>query len=248
MTTSSKAGERGNTLEPGDRFLDAYARTERYLRKAVGAERGIPFGQLVREAAKRDRVIRRFRDDLLEFAELRNAMVHQRVDGRPIAEPHESTAYSLEHIADLLDHPPLLAARFLREPSVARADEPLAAALHRMESTDHSVLPVLQQGTYVGILTSTGVMRWLAHQIDHSAAVAKALVGDVIGYAKQPEERVVWLSERATAFDALDAFQRAVERGHKVDAILLTKAGTRGDPVIGIVTVADVPALLDMMG
>jgi CBS domain-containing protein len=231
-----------------DRFLDAYARTERYLREVVGAERGVPYGQLVREATRRDRIVRRFRDDLLEFGELRNAIVHQRSDGHPIAAPFEATAAQLERIAGLMDRPPRVAERFVRKVSQAGAHEPVDAVLRRMRDGDFSVVPVYEHDRFAGLLTSTAIVRWLADVLGGDGDLGARPVRDVLTYCKHVADRVRWLAETATAIEAVEAFQDASERGHKLDAILLTHSGRSEERILGIITVADVPALLEMIG
>ncbi|MGI6588953.1 MAG: hypothetical protein ACOX2N_09395 [Peptococcia bacterium] len=52
----------------------------------------MPFGQLVKKSEKIEKSVRTYADDLIEFADLRNAIVHKRSDGvHPIAEPHLNT-------------------------------------------------------------------------------------------------------------------------------------------------------------
>lgn len=238
--------EAPSRFDASNRFLDAYARIERRLRVIVNADRGVPFGQMVRDAARADRVVRRYRDDLLEFGELRNAIVHQRVDGRPIAEPHESTADKLASIADLLDQPPRLMPAFGRHVASAEPAEDLAAVLERMRDGDYSVIPVYDKRQYIGLLTHSAVARWLASVIGEKT-VQRARVDDVLSAAKNPQGRVVFVRQNATVFDALDHFQRAAEKGSRLDALVITAKGDRDEAPIGIVTAADVPSLLEMI-
>ncbi len=70
-----------------DQFLDAFSRIEKLLRRMVDGRRVDSFTFLVREAAKRSATVRRVEQDLLEYADLRNAIVHERGGGFVIAEP-----------------------------------------------------------------------------------------------------------------------------------------------------------------
>jgi hypothetical protein len=70
------------------RFLNASAPIEKHLRTIVDGERYVTFAALVDKASAGSAVVRRYRDDLREYGDLRNAIVHERSDGYPIAEPH----------------------------------------------------------------------------------------------------------------------------------------------------------------
>jgi hypothetical protein len=64
----------------GDRFEVAYNKIDALLRKKVGRERSSAFSSVVMEAAKKDATVRAYKDDLLEYGDLRNAIVHDRVE------------------------------------------------------------------------------------------------------------------------------------------------------------------------
>src|SRR5919201_3927910 len=88
------------------KFLDAIAAIETLLRKMSGAGRLVGFYQLVDSAAQRSPSVRRHKDDLKEYADLRNAIVHERSGGRAIAEPHERVVSELRRLAVALANPP----------------------------------------------------------------------------------------------------------------------------------------------
>ena len=76
----------------GDRFESAYNKIDALLRKKVGGERTVPFSSVVIEVAKKDPAVRRNKDDLLEYGDLRNAIVHDRGKAPVLlADPRESS-------------------------------------------------------------------------------------------------------------------------------------------------------------
>ena len=62
----------------GDRFEAAYNRIDALLRKKVNGARDLSFSAIVQDAARKDATVRANRENLLEYAELRNAIVHDR--------------------------------------------------------------------------------------------------------------------------------------------------------------------------
>lgn len=68
-----------------DRFLNAFSSIEQQLRKITRRGKETRFYQLVDEASASTPAVASYKDDLKEFADLRNAIVHERGDGRVIA-------------------------------------------------------------------------------------------------------------------------------------------------------------------
>ncbi|MDY0407725.1 hypothetical protein [Paracerasibacillus soli] len=89
-----------------ERFLTAYNRIEKYLKVQVHDKRELGFSRMVRMLSKSNAVLKQYQDDLLEFAQLRNAIVHNRVDTTyVIAEPHLSIVEQIERIERALTKP-----------------------------------------------------------------------------------------------------------------------------------------------
>jgi hypothetical protein len=57
----------------GDRFEAAYNKIDALLRENLGITRTIAFSLIVLEAAKKDPTVRAYKDDLLEYGDLRNS-------------------------------------------------------------------------------------------------------------------------------------------------------------------------------
>ena len=93
-------------LSNGDRFESAYNKIDALLRKKVGGPRSLPFSSVVNEAAGKDPTVRMHKDDLLEYGDLRNAIVHDR-GKTPIvlADPREDVVEKVENIFNRLSHP-----------------------------------------------------------------------------------------------------------------------------------------------
>ncbi|HAQ0355509.1 TPA: hypothetical protein IWO52_001230, partial [Enterococcus faecium] len=63
-----------------DLFLISFNRIEKWMRDEMGNARNMGFTELVRRLAQRKQLmIRKYEDDLLQLAQLRNAIVHDRI-------------------------------------------------------------------------------------------------------------------------------------------------------------------------
>ncbi len=229
----------------GERFLDAFAAIERLLRQKAGARREDRFSALVETAARRDPAVRRLAVDLKEYADLRNAIVHERGGGHLIAEPHESTVSRIEEIRTLLERPPQLGSLFHGPVQVADPHEPVGTAAQQMRKGDFSQLPVYEGPAFIGLLTAETVTRWLAAMLAGGVGlVEEAAVADVLPHTEDPVHHCAFLPRDATAFDALDKFDRHASHGWSLDAILLTHSGDPNQRPLAIITTFDIPTLI----
>ena len=228
-----------------DRFLEAFNSIDNLLRKRFAIDRKTGFYGAVEIAAGKDRSVRRFELDLKEYADLRNAITHERTDGRAIAEPHASTVAGLEEILDLLTEPPKVGDLFRHKVERADIGEPVGRAAKAMLDEDFSQVPVYEGSNYAELLTAETIARWLADKLASGIGlVEEAPIRDVLRFTEDTEH-FAFLARRETVFDALAGFENFTSRGKSLDAILITESGKRDERPIGIITVFDMPKLID---
>jgi len=148
-----------------DRFLNAFNSIERSLRKFTKKEKGERFYTLVDVASKSYPIVRHFSNDLKEFADLRNAIVHERTDGHVLAEPNNQAVEMIEHIASLLSNPPKVIPLFKCKVYALSVGDPIAKAVKAMSERSFSQMPVYDGAAFVGLLTANTVARWLGASI-----------------------------------------------------------------------------------
>jgi hypothetical protein len=225
------------------RFLDTFASLEHHLRVLLEPEKFKNFTQMVKEAANRDAGIQRMRATLIECARIRNFLAHGS-NANPVAYLTEGTVTQIQKVRDILLNPPRLLPAFAKEVLTCNVDEPLSTALARMATDVVKKLPVYRGPNLVGLLVAKTITRWLAHC--PPAAVpqpSQVQVGDVLKY-QDGESLYRLLPATATYFDALAAFQDAAyNKGRHMDALLVTATGSDAGPLLGIVTIAQVPEL-----
>src|SRR5690606_29731937 len=101
------------TVKNSDRFLVAYNRIEKLLSAKVDEEGYFPFYRLIDKVKIKNSVVRKYEDDLREFGDLRNAIVHNRTGiDFVIAEPHDDIVERIEQIEGKLGNPLSVGALF----------------------------------------------------------------------------------------------------------------------------------------
>ena len=89
------------TVKNSDRFIVAYNRIEKILAEKADSNDYSPFYRLIDKVKITNSVVRKYEDDLREFGDLRNAIVHSRTDvDYVIAEPHDEIVEHIELIEE----------------------------------------------------------------------------------------------------------------------------------------------------
>jgi hypothetical protein len=146
----------------GDRFEGAYNKIDALLRKKVGGQKFYPFSFLVNEAANKNPTVRKYKDDLLEYGDLRNAIVHDRGKAAVLlADPRDDAVSKIEDIWDRLSQPKTLRSLPLRVPlRIFAGSEALAEALSYMRANDFSQVIAFHGEKHL-ILSTEGIALWL---------------------------------------------------------------------------------------
>jgi CBS domain-containing protein len=223
-------------MQPGaEELLRLLNQIDERLKQRVRSHEGRGFMMRLDIAARADPVLARYKDDLREYSELRNAIVHyQGFPTEVLAEPTEEALQRLRRIVEQILDPPRLVPTFASSVRCFSADDPLLDALRFMNEQRHSQVPVQCAGQ-LALLSAEGIGRWLAANPEARAVATP--VRDVLAYERPGTFEIK--SGDTTLEDARVAFQQAVARGVRLRAILITKGATADGKLLGLVTAAD---------
>lgn len=199
---------------------------------------------MVDEASAKSAAIRRYRDDLKEYGDLRNAIVHERTDGHAIAEPHTNVVSNIESLSQLIADPPTVLPLFRRSVQVVDVKATISTALEFFFPKNFSQVPVVAHRGVVGLLTTNTVSRWLAAEVGHELVnLPDHSVSDVLKFSEHGDNwRLV--SRDTTLAEVVEAFAAADSSGKRLDAVLVTQSGKPAEGLLGIITIHDMPKLL----
>lgn len=226
------------TVDRTQHFLNRFNELEQFLRETTNSKREVPFGALIGRAASENAAVRRHERDLREFADLRNAIVHEHPRGHVIA---DITAEALAEFIGMVEHitaPERVYPLFRREIVVYREDAPLCDAISDLYDSGHSQV-IVRIGKMLTLLSSAGITRWLGSQIDGSAV---DLDGATIGDALQFEEDggIAFLARDASVDEARELFLSFPTRHRqRLRAIVITEHGLPSESPLGIITASD---------
>jgi predicted transcriptional regulator len=220
-----------------EEFLHLLNQLDEHLKHRAKRHEGRGFMMRAEIASRQDPVLQRYMNELREFSELRNAIVHYReYPTEIIAEPTENALERLRRIVEHIIDPPKVIPTFAGTVKCWQTEDQLLDALHFMDRQGHSQLPVYNAGE-MALLSSDGIARWLAACASEMVGLAGKTVGDVLPYEKQ--HSFVLVSEKATVEQARQAFHKALERGQRLRAVLVTSNGQPAAKLLGIITAAN---------
>ena len=226
-------------------FISAYNTIDSRMRAIYRGKGNLQFSDLVRRCAEFNNTVRKYEDDLLLCARLRNVIVHESKKNRIIAEPCDELTRLICHVADLLSMPPKLSV--LKEKNVTGidAEATLADVLIRIAQTNYSNMPVYRKGRMIGILNNRRVVRVIGQALERGEDVDTCLqtpCADVL-QAEDMHRFYRVLGRNDTVQEAIDAF----EDNRKLLAGLVTESGQLGDRIVNLLTSADIPKLIRIL-
>lgn len=231
-------------VKNSDKFIESFVKIEMYLKKYLQSPK-IGFVQMIHTAAKTNPIVKRHVAELIEFSQLRNAIVHNRAGEEvAIAEPHDSICIEIEKISKSLESPILIHTLFKSSKIyITDLSMSLKDLLEAQNSNNYSVVPVYDRTIYVGLVHPRSYQKLLQHYSDASIDLSKLSVKDILK-AHPDDDRVVFESSNSSVFTVLQRFITQQEKGRGLIAVLITQNGKPNEKLLGILTAADLPRMM----
>ncbi|MGM9923669.1 MAG: CBS domain-containing protein [Bacillus sp. (in: firmicutes)] len=222
-----------------ERFETAFNRIHKALKENVTNAKSDKFTDLVRQGKKHG-VIRYYEADLCQFAKLRNAIVHEKIDdGYYIAEPHEDIVKKIEKIADAFEKPSSALSISTKKVYSFRETDPLSEVLKVINKYGYSEFPIYdEKGQYRWLLTSAEIVKYLsAYFNEDNINLKRVKLLDL--YDEKKDYHVRFVDQNATVFETEDLFEEFHKNNKKLECIIITAKGTTVEEPNGIITSSD---------
>lgn len=229
--------------DASSRFVDTYNIIHNWMRKELDAPRE-DFWRLLDDMALKHPDFRRHVEHLRAFAEVRNLIVHKYSRERPLVVPSILSLQKFVAIKEQLLSPPRLLDFASTPVEQCKPTDPLGSCVKKMHDGVFSQLPVFEGNNYCGLLTAETIARWLATEFvgDWQGIVIETCVTEVLKH-QENDDNYKFMSAKATVTEALSAFEEFQRNGKRLEAILITNSGSPTEPLLGIVTILDIPKL-----
>ena len=226
-------------LTLAERFETAFNRIHKVLKDSVKHANTDKFTELVHKG-KSHILIRYYEKDLCQYAKLRNALVHEKINSDfYIAEPHQDIVEDIERIADEFEKPKTGLSISSKEVYYFYEDDLLKDVLACIKKKSHSRFPIYnKKEEYKWLLTTKEIIIWLASQFDNpNINLNHVKVKDLSN--PNHVNRVEFASQNATVFEIEDIFEEDHKNKNRLEAVLITPSGNETEKPNGIITSAD---------
>lgn len=229
----------------GEEFLLTYNKIEQLLRKKLRLEEHIPFQQLIKVGAEFYKELHFFRHDLIEYAQLRNAIVHNRNGDKLIAEPLREVVDNFELIYKKLSEPKKVIDILNHGVFLLNPKDSFQYALKIMRKYDYTTIPVYEKDKFLGVFNTSSVTRWLTKNMKENEIIEYkgVLVEDIL--LDDEMMALKFVSEETSVYDVRDIYKKNIISQNQIDAIIITETGdSKGKPLM-IFTTWDMPKILE---
>jgi len=224
-------------------FLAAFNDIEEILRNRAKRERGEDTFLGLFKRLEHDRLVGRFKKQLLKLAGLRNILVHH--NGPAITEPTDIALETLEKIRQVLTKPPSVLEISSRPLILCTDDTSIKEVVRYMHEKKYTQMPVTHEKHLIGIFSNETLQRWVAEHISDDGLLAvEKLVHDIREHLDPlfPED---FLPRNAEAFIIEKLFSNTATR--RINALFVTENGRIDECLLGIITPHDLLKLQEYL-
>lgn len=227
-----------------ERFIDSYNFVDKLL-KDIEKDHYESFSSKVKNS--KNPLIRNFRDKLLDYGELRNAIVHNpKIGGRFIAEPLEEVVIDFENIKEKLTNPKKVIPTFQFEVIGAHKNEKLDKVLKIMREMSFSQFPVFDDNnSIIELINTNTISRWLGKNIINDEIITEnPKVSELISEIEF-KNNYKFISRDCNIYNAYNFFIQQIENSNRnLDVLFITNSGSPDEKLLGLITIEDIANLI----
>ncbi|PYE36603.1 CBS domain-containing protein [Psychrobacter fozii] len=233
-------------MNNSEKFLETYNNLDQYLKKEIRADDYVSYANKVKNS--KNTVVNKFKDELLSFGTLRNAIVHNpKIDNKAIAEPHDRTVERFNEIYEIINNPKKVIPTFQFDVLGANKDDYINDILKQMKQKSFSQFPVLDSNeAIIELINNNTISRWLASEIDENGMI---IVDGVTVENLIPEiefkRNYKFISRDTSIYKAYDLFLNHInEKERNLDVLFITHNGKETEKLLGLITISDLAPLI----
>lgn len=223
--------------ERAEQFLNEFNQLEKFLKEELGAPANMGFAEVVRRLARqKNSPLDEYENDLLQMAQLRNAIVHEKIaEDFVIAEPNEWAVNRITEIHDAIMTPEKVLPRFKKHVTGFDKNISVTDIFAKIAEKHYSQFPIYDNGKFLGLITIRGIGFFAATESQHGYLdVSHKTAEDLIGISfKKPNYR---FCSQDTAINEVEKWFQEIAQ---LEAVLITRDGNQDGQLLGIIRPRD---------
>ncbi|MBP2100036.1 CBS domain-containing protein [Enterococcus rivorum] len=224
-------------------FLNSFNRVEKWLREQLNNSSNIGFSEMVRRLArKKGSQVGTVEEDLLQMAQLRNAIVHERISQEfIIAEPNEWAVNRMVEIEQLLVSPAKVLPRFSKKVTGFETNISIKEILAIVVRKRYSQFPIYKKGIFQGLITVHGIGFWFAMESEKGEIYIEGRKASELLEINRNKINYHFVNGETTIFEAQELFSNQPW----LEAILITRNADPNGNLLGIIRPKDLYKILE---
>lgn len=227
------------TIKNSEQFLATFNKLEKHFKNKFFRGSWKSFKQMLKEGSRNNPVIWQFKEELFEFTDLRNAIVHNRSHNyQVIAEPHDFVVERFNFITQQIMTPTKVS-KFNKNVFTCFTTDPILKALKIIKKYQISQIPVLNNQLHIIETLNTSTIAYWLGKGNYSPNVE---ISEVLKYKEHPANFRI-IKANTSVYDASEIFKQSYKQeplNKYFDALLITQNGLASEKIKGIIVLSDI--------
>lgn len=227
-------------MNNAERFLEIYNQIDKILKNKEQDEY-VSFTKKVKTSS--NKIIQAHKDKILDYAELRNAIVHNpRVGKDYIAIPIDKVVSDFEAILKKITSPTKVIPTFQFEVYGAKLRDDLDDILKKMYKHSFSQFPVFnEEGAVIELINSNTISRWLSKQTGKDGIIVENPTIEILIPEIEFKQNYMFIDRNCDLYTAYSLFITQIEtRNRNLDVLFITNSGRPKEKLLGLITIEDI--------
>jgi len=229
-----------------DEFITIYNELDAFMRKELNQDEWVSHSDLIKLMSKINKIFKYYEDELLAFARLRNAIVHNpnKKNADPIANPHDYVVEKYKQILNKVLQP----ARALDTIAVrsekiyiANLDDRALDVMETMSKYAYTHVPIIENGKFVGVFSENTIFSYIVNTGDIllEKDVKIREFSEFIPIDKHESETFAFVSRDTLVIEIEEMFAHELIDGKRLAVVFITNNGNLNEKILGLVTAWD---------
>lgn len=229
------------------RFLESYNKLDSDIRGIYGLYHRSTFSDAIRKASELSPLVRKYEDDLLSYAKLRNAIVHDSEEGKIIAEPLSEVTQHFASIVEAILTPKMVKdCDFGKKVIMLSGEESVAKAASIIHESGFSNLPVFASGKIIGMMSNKRIVEIVAMSIKKNKSVDEILKNASVSQSVFKSDKGKYYEIKSSS-TRIDEILKLYEKNPNLTLVIITQNGTENEKPNQVVGRNDVITLSELL-
>jgi predicted transcriptional regulator len=187
----------------------------------------------------RNQIIETYKKDLEQYARLRNAIVHEKVEiGFYIIEPNAKVVSHIEKIANVFSRPNYALSIATKNVVFFDYTDSILKVTTAIKQHGYSKFPIYKNKKCVGLLTASSIVKWMSQNMESCLVnLSDIQVSDIMSYEKEYPIEIV--PKDINIFEVENLFEKAHKKKQKIEGVIITENGKSDEAPLGMITAWD---------